>query len=362
MSEGTASTSSPSAGLHDEALSSSSSSTESTEHGCSAREDLVTDLSSDEDTDELVTSSSTASQPDSSSSTASQPQSSSGASCKERSSSSTASQPQSSSGTSSSGSASSSRSSSSDSVSSDPRGAVQARETIEEHIRRHDYPAHISSCNSCRYWHNKAKWEKQAVFEDTQAGQEVTWLLHKNGYLGCSLCKAARKDNVFGKCMAGARLCNILRHGNHLPKQICGKLPLVGDHMEALQQWNNKAQTASKGSTDTVDQLNFTVTYAHILFQRTLIKVGGSQRDFKRWALAASLAGADSLASMNGRRVSGQLAKVMAQHETEVTGKLLRASVMAGVSADGRELVVAVRLSMVLWSWPRGLPKESQNP
>lgn len=167
--------------------------------------------------------------------------------------------------------------------------------------------------------------------------------------------------------MATARLSSILRHGNHLMKQIKGKQARVKEHDKALHLWADRVATASP--SDQKNQLaatanpggsvpNFSISFAHILFQRTLIKAGGSHRDFHRWAKAASISGAEALEAMSSRRISMQLTETMAEHELAITGRLLFASAMAGVAADAREQVLAVRLQMVLWSWPRGVPKD----
>lgn len=46
-------------------------------------------------------------------------------------------------------------------------------ETTDEHLLRHDYPAHISSCDRCRAHHNWEKWSKLASFVDVRTGKSL---------------------------------------------------------------------------------------------------------------------------------------------------------------------------------------------
>ena len=66
---------------------------------------------------------------------------------------------------------------------------------------------------------------------------------------------------------------------------------------------------------------------------------------------------ARGLQNLTSKTIPQQLTEVMSDEEVEVTGKLLRVSSIAGLSLDGRDMILGVRFKMVCWAWPTGLPK-----
>ena len=100
------------------------------------------------------------------------------------------------------------------------------------------------------------------------------------------------------------------------------------------------------------------ISRAHVLFQRVMIRTGAAFETFKDWLLrAAKLSGATVPGGSTGPRVSWQLTAVIVYKEREVTTKLLLASSICGLSKDARQDNVPVLFRGVLWSWPRGLSK-----
>ena len=141
-------------------------------------------------------------------------------------------------------------------------------------------------------------------------------------------------------------MSNILRHG-----ETAGHLKAVAAHVAAKSAKNREEPEKAFGSSPVA------VGYSHVLFQRNLIKTGASFRTFAAWLKAAQLSGGDVATGAMGPTVSAQLTSVMADRERDVTAKLLQAATCCGLLQDAREDKVPVILKMVLWSWPRGLPR-----
>ena len=182
---------------------------------------------------------------------------------------------------------------------------------------------------------------------------------------GCLLCISAGCSNKISCFKGSAKLCHTRRHGNDLPKQHAGRMPLTLDHVMSLKAWSSRAANPASGgggsslpagganSDDAPEATN--LSFAHVVFQRTVIDTGGSFRDFERWARAATLVGAQHLRASVSGRVSAQLSEVMGQRENDITAKLARAAACGGLMQDARKNALAIRVKLVLWSWPRGL-------
>ena len=182
-------------------------------------------------------------------------------------------------------------------------------------------------------------------------GEKLTYLIETPDTskapwgLGCSLCRAAGFKNQYAFCRAKGRLCNILRHGNVLPDQVAGTMPLTSDHSKALDLWKAKVQKqlSVQKTSDTEESGDkkkeappTAISYSHVLFNRTLVETGGSFRDFKKWAETARLSGAALPPGADDRRISAQITHCMAEEERLVTSKLLQAASAAALKQDGR--------------------------
>ena len=217
-------------------------------------------------------------------------------------------------------------------------------ETTEQHLERHAYPTHIKDCERCRYWHNRQKWEEDATFPNPRTGLPLVWLVEqpdcvrKPWHLGCLVCMKAKAKGPFGRCKAGAKLSNIRRHGT----SPC--------HLAALQTYT--AQVCSQQPTSNEPHPTG-LTFAHIMFQRTLLKHGGSFESFGDYCKAARLAGAALGFGSVGPQISKQITSCMALRETKLTAKFLAASTTAGIIQDGLGTHLASRIRMVVWKWPK---------
>ena len=142
-------------------------------------------------------------------------------------------------------------------------------ETLEEHMERHGYPLNVKSCPSCRFAHNREKWERQATYQ--QDGVSRTWLTWHSGFLGCFLCKAAGLEIPFAKGTASVKFDRVRRHKK------------TDAHTDAVRQWlaaglvpgMQPAATAGMQPAGTAGSWPNALSYAHILFTRVLVQVGG---------------------------------------------------------------------------------------
>ena len=227
---------------------------------------------------------------------------------------------------------------------------VEKPETLLEHIASHSYPAHVRHCDACKFYKNRRKCIAQTIFYDTQCGAEKSWLYYQRGFIGCLVCRAARKKNVFGQCMAIGKLSNIRRHQD---KTV--------DHQEALALWNDPTKAEPEQPEEKlpkqVSDNPTALSYSHVLFQRELIAQGGSFQDFRRWATTARLVGVGDFQAMISADVAANLTQAMAETEMDVTRKLVEAAAMLGLIADARADVVGVCLRGIVWRWPGGIPK-----
>ena len=222
--------------------------------------------------------------------------------------------------------------------------------TTAEHLEQHAYPTHVKDCERCRYWHNRYRWEEDASFAHPRTGLPVVWLVEqphprtKPWHLGCLVCMKTRASGPFGRCKAGAKLSNIRRHG-----QSPGHLAAVQTYIQDfLGEEGVRPDEGSKG-----------LTFAHIMFQRTLLKRGGSFESFQEYCKTARLAGAAIGMGSVGPQISLKLTTCMASREWHVNGQLLKAASCAGVIQDGLGTHLASRLRMVVWKLPRGMKLEA---
>ena len=164
--------------------------------------------------------------------------------------------------------------------------------------------------------------------------------------------------------MGSSRLSNILRHGNLLGSQKDGTEAQTADHDKAVRQWGvRKAEPRAKGSSSDDEDANLqhicpsSISYAHLVFQRTIIATGDSFKDFPRWIASARMAGAE-MPGPYGERVSKQLTEAMAMRETQITTNLSYTADSFCLKQDGRgESLANTAAGVVLWKWPRGIPK-----
>ena len=233
-------------------------------------------------------------------------------------------------------------------------GRAIEQESLEAHLERHEYPRHVSTCPSCRFAHNREKWEEQTTFE--HHGMIRSWLTFHCGFLGCLICRFAGFKCPYAKGKATCKLDRALKHQTS------------DAHHAAVARWNAEKGNAEPGPdchswasqaapAHEKGDGPMAVTYVHILFTRILVQVGGSFRDFAKWCTGARYAGAAGLESAVGRRVPKQIAEAMAEREQDITDKFAGASTSSGIAVDGRESVWAVLLHLVVWRWPRGVPR-----
>ena len=189
---------------------------------------------------------------------------------------------------------------------------------------------------------------RQTQFFDQRNNTQASWLFFKDGLVGCVLCKAAGKKNIFGRCLAEPKLGNIIRHAEK-----------TADHAAALQQWNDATQHvvpeahAGGGAGSNRVELG-------LVFRPCVVSAhfGPSWRLLQRFPAVAP-----DCAPRHGRRLplSDRGPGLQATHHRfcgQVIGghqKLFEACSVAGVTADAREEVLGVCLRMVLWKWPRGV-------
>ena len=189
-----------------------------------------------------------------------------------------------------------------------PTVAVLRLQTTADHVKEHAYPTHIKDCERCRWWHNRDKWAEDATFPHPQTGLPVVWLveqpkpLEKPWHLGCIVCMHAKAPGLFGRCKAGAKLSNIRRHAKS------------ASHIAAVASYVNYIS-----STQTDEVAPTGLTFAHIMFQRTLLKRGGSFESFQDYCKTARLAGAAIGFGSVGPQISRQLTSCMAARELHVT-------------------------------------------
>jgi hypothetical protein len=170
--------------------------------------------------------------------------------------------------------------------------------------------------------------------------------------------------NQYGRCRGSARLSNILRHGNLLESQTDGKQPRCADHDKAVLLWGvKKSEPQAKGSSNDDEDAKLqhicptSISYAHLVFQRTIIATGDSFKDFPRWIASARMAGAQ-MPGPYGEKVSKQLTEAIAMRETQITTNLLSVADSFCFKQDGRgESLANTAAGMVLWKWPRGLSR-----
>ena len=221
-------------------------------------------------------------------------------------------------------------------------------ETTEAHLERHAYPAHVRDCPRCRYVHNRDKWEEDCTFSDPRTGCQRVWLieqphpLKKPWHLGCLVCMQTGKEGVFGRCKAGAKLSNLRRHAKS------------DVHMQALQEFSAKGPAFPQAEEVSGVPCG-SMTFAHVLFERTLLAKGGSFEEFQQYCECARLAGANLGFGSIGPEISAKLAGLMAEKETNITSRFLQCASVAGISQDGLGDAVASRVRMVCWKWPRGV-------
>ena len=104
----------------------------------------------------------------------------------------------------------------------------------------------------------------------------------------------------------------------------------------------------------------YSISAAHVLFQRVMIRTGAAFESFKHWLRAAKLSGADVPGGSIGPRVSRQLTAVMAAKERDTTTKVVEASSLLGLAQDARQAKVPALGRAVMWAWPRGLPRSPE--
>ena len=258
---------------------------------------------------------------------------------------------------------SSSSSSSSESSSSemedalpDPEPIDYIFETNEQHKSRHEYPSKVRNCSRCFYLHNMRKWQEVFTFEDPRTQRPISWLYDTPNpdrdfwHIGCTICNRAGKTGPFAKCQAEPKRSNIERHG-----KCDGHKAAVAQHVAQVR--NEENPDVEDGKDLAFSSSPLAVGYSHIMFQRVLIKTGSSFLSFKDWLKTAQLSGADVPTGAFGNKVSAQLTEVMAMQELAVTQKLFEAASVAAVIQDARDDKVPVLLKLVLWNWPRGLPR-----
>ena len=119
---------------------------------------------------------------------------------------------------------------------------VEASLALGEHAANHDFPAHVSTCNACRFWKHRKKWSVACSAMNPVTLKKETWLGHAGGgYIVCLFCAARPRSNSEiargrGSC---SRLANLVRHAK------------CKEHLEAEAAW--KERVRAEGSRQGVE-------------------------------------------------------------------------------------------------------------
>ena len=231
---------------------------------------------------------------------------------------------------------------------------MQEAESLRAHCQTHDFPKHISTCDACFLFKNLENWRRECVARDPASGAKVVWLCwNAEGKVGCRICRSVGKDTPLARVAAKPKLSNLRRHGNLLQAQRAGKVARTVEHDQAVREYfAGEAVAVEEG---VVGREWYTqVTYAHFVFQRTLLDTGGSFVGFRKWCDAAGLSGVTELGSLRNRHASTHMTQAFADEERRYTRELLQAAAALGVLHDGRGNSLQVAAQGCLWKLPSG--------
>ena len=249
---------------------------------------------------------------------------------------------------------------------------------LEDHIKSHNFPAHIKTCGPCKFWKNRWKWSAMTTFRNELTRQDESWLAIKNGQAICIVCAAyngpGTKDSYAIGVGSLLRASNLKRHGNLTwnQKQKLAAKPepqrgINWTHELALRAWNSRALTAnSQGEAVSASRASPIVAskqegpgYASFLFARALLETRGSFRDFEAWAAAAAAGG--TAVQMGNREIGAEHVNTVAAYERLVTQRFLREGALFRLLADGLGRVYQVEIGTVIWKFPSSLRVFQQN-
>ena len=249
------------------------------------------------------------------------------------------------------------------------KGAVSASKTVietfvpnfgslEDHVRGHDFPAHVRTCGPCKYWKHRWKWSQELTFQNKVSGKREPWLGFHNGAAVCIVCAAysgpGKRDSFASGSGSFLRVSNLKRHGNATRQQQillqAGDGPRAGinwTHELALRAWNGhmRLDVSSGGAVSASNSLAISQTeaaterdYSTFLFARTLLETRGSFRDFESWTAAAS--SGDSGIQVRSRRIAAEHTATLAKYEQLATQRFFARGF--GISFAGRRFETSI--------------------
>ena len=251
--------------------------------------------------------------------------------------------------------------------------------SLEDHVRGHDFPAHVRTCGPCKYWKNRWKWSQELTFQNKVSGKSEPWLGFQNGAAVCIVCAAysgpGKRDTFATGSGSFLRLSNLKRHANATrERQIlleAGDGPRAGinwTHELALRAWNGhmRVDVSSGGAASGSNSLAISQTeaasegdYSTFLFARTLLETRGSFREFESWTAAAS--SRDSAIQVRSRRIAAEHTATLAKYEQLATQRFLREGSVFRLQADGLKRVYQVEIGTLHWKCPSSLRVYAEN-
>ena len=115
---------------------------------------------------------------------------------------------------------------------------MEASQALGEHAANHDFPAHLSTCGTCRFWKRRKKWSASCSAMNPVTLKKETWLGRAGGgYIVCLFCAARPRSN--SEIARGSRLANLVRHAK------------CKEHLEAEAAW--KERVRAEGSRQGVE-------------------------------------------------------------------------------------------------------------
>ena len=253
-------------------------------------------------------------------------------------------------------------------------------QSLEDHVRGHDFPAHVRTCGPCRFWKHRWKWSQELTFQNTVSGKREPWLGYQNGAAVCIVCAAytgpGKRDSFASGSGSFLRVSNLKRHGNGTRKQKilleeAGDGPRAGinwTHELAIRDWNGhkRVDVSSGMAVSAANSLAISKTeaategdYSTFLFARTLLETRGSFRDFESWTAAAS--SGNSGIQVGSRRIASEHTATLAKYEQLATQRFLREGAIFRLQADGLKRVYQVEIGTLLWKIPTSLRVYKEN-
>ena len=233
-------------------------------------------------------------------------------------------------------------------------------QTLAEHAASHDFPMHVKTCGSCRFWKHRLRWSVSCAATNPVTLKKDTWLgAAENGWGVCLICAAYRGRRCrsdFGRGVGNfRRLANILRHAackEHQQAEDAWKERVRAEGSHQGAETFSEAATAAPGAP-VFDRKEFPFRSGRaVIATRALLETSSSFRSFDVWR---SVLLGDERADVGSSFQCRQLVSTMAQYEKLVTQRIIKEGVVFRLSADGLDRTYQVELGTVLWSMPKAL-------